>query len=152
MNQLTWPLAVLANAAAIFLTFLFSIPSIIFKTRCWHRIYTLLIIGCAILTLGAGLNIWLTNLQTRHDLHSFWGMQSAAEQSLLQNQFSCCGYFDSISPPFITDNVCMTAETAVSLGGCASAFGLYANHALAVVFAIIFGIAGEFLRSTLYFL
>lgn len=57
-------------------------------------------------------------------------------------QFNCCGYANSTSPPFVTDNTCPNPIVAASQNGCVSPFSTFANNFLDVVFTGAFGIVG----------
>ncbi|MCJ1387306.1 phospholipid scramblase 1 [Xylographa bjoerkii] len=131
------------NAGLIFLTFLVSIPGAIFaKKRILLRISSWLLIACALVSLAAGLDIWYSTLQTRSNLSVMWAMQTPTEQSLLQQQFQCCGYLgaNSTSPAFQMDTMCTSAAVATQLGGCVGPFASFANSFLDIVFTSMFGI------------
>ncbi|MCJ1293237.1 phospholipid scramblase 1 [Xylographa carneopallida] len=130
------------NAGLIFVTFLVSIPSAIFaKKRILLRICSWLLIACALVSLAAGLDIWFSTLQTRSNLGVMWDMQTPTEQSLLQQQFQCCGYLglNSSSPAFQIDNVCISVAVATQLVGCVGPFASFANSFLDIVFTSMFG-------------
>ncbi|MCJ1408286.1 phospholipid scramblase 1 [Ptychographa xylographoides] len=135
------PLTVaLVNAALIVITFLSSIPgAILAKKPIFLRITSWLTLSCALLSLGVGLDIWYSTLQTSHNLGVLWAQQSPLEQSLLQQQFQCCGYSNSTSPPFIIDNFCSSTATAAMAPGCVGPFSGFANSFLDIVFTSVFG-------------
>jgi len=93
-------------------------------------------------TLIIGLTIWFETLKTRRVLSDIWNVQPATTQSLLQQQFNCCGYANSTSPPFVTDSACPNALAAAAQVGCVTPFSKYANLFLDVVFTGAFGIVG----------
>jgi len=132
-----------ANAIIIFVTFLASLPAIIMPmTRGWLKLHGYMVVICGVFTLIIGLDIWFTTLKTRSELSTVWSTQSAADQSLLQQELSCCGYFNSTSPPFVTDSVCADALTAAQKPGCVSPFSSFANNFLDLIFTAAFGIVG----------
>ncbi|MCJ1397504.1 phospholipid scramblase 1 [Xylographa trunciseda] len=131
------------NAGLIFFTFLVSIPGAIFaKKRIFLRISSWLLLACALVSLAVGLDIWYSTLQTRSNLGVMWAMQTPVEQSLLQQQFQCCGYLglNSTAPAFQTDSVCTSVATATELVGCVGPFASFANSFLDIVFTSMFGI------------
>jgi hypothetical protein len=54
-------------------------------------------------------------------------------------QFDCCGYFNSTSPGFVQDNICMNELVAAQKDGCISRFSSFANSYLDIVFTAAFG-------------
>lgn len=135
--------ALLANAILIFVTTLFSLPALLIPTsRTWLKVHSWLVVICAVFTLILGLNEWLQTLTTRASLLTIWGEQSHTVQSLLQQKFSCCGYTNSTSPPFIQDSVCTTPAVADAHEGCVGPFALYAENFLNLVFTAAFGVVG----------
>ncbi|MCJ1444331.1 MAG: phospholipid scramblase 1 [Stictis urceolatum] len=130
----------IVNAAFIFVAFLISLPGILMsKNRTWLRIQSWALVVCGLISLILGLDIWFSTLKTRSNLAGTWGLQPAHEQSLLQQQFKCCGYLDFTSPPFVTDNTCTDDQVAALLGGCAAPFSAFANKLLDIVFTAMFG-------------
>ncbi|KAL5118978.1 hypothetical protein ACEQ8H_003107 [Pleosporales sp. CAS-2024a] len=131
------------NAIFIFVTFLLSLPALFLPTnRGWLRLQGWLVVICAIYTLSVGLAIWIETLQTRRNLSFMWGREKPMSQSLLQQKFNCCGYFNSTSPPFVTDNTCSNPLVAAQKGGCIGKFSSFANKYLNEVFTAAFGIVG----------
>lgn len=94
----------------------------------------------AIYTLGLGLRIWFSTLQSKAGLAPVWNSQIDSTQTLLQKKFNCCGYQDSAN--FITDATCSSVVRAAQLGPCQDPFSQYADQFLDVVFTAFFGIAG----------
>lgn len=126
------------NAGIMIFAFLISVPAIfrrqnmsLLQMQAW------LIIGCALFTLGIGLKIWFSTLETRVNLEPVWNRQSTFVQSVLQYKFKCCGYKDG--GPFVTDGTCHNSAEAVRLGGCTGPFSVFANKFLDVVFTTFFG-------------
>jgi len=133
--------AATVNAVIIFLTFLSSIPSFLMtKNRGFLRLHSWLLILCAIITLAIGLEIWFSTLKTRSNLNNLWALQTPQEQTLLQQEFNCCGYLNSTSPLFQVDMVCPNAAAASLKPGCVGPFSAFANSFLDVVFTAVFGI------------
>jgi len=131
------------NAIFVFVTFILSFPALFLPTnRGWLRAQGWLVVICAVFTLGLGLTIWVSTLQTRRNLGMIWGSQTPLVQSLLQQKFQCCGYADSTSPPFIQDGFCKSALVAAQKDGCIGPFSSFANSYLDQIFTAAFGIVG----------
>ncbi|KAJ9204601.1 hypothetical protein DTO166G4_7509 [Paecilomyces variotii] len=131
----------IVNAIFVFITFVMSLLGIMLPgNRFWLKCHGYFVWFCAIFTMILGLDLWFQTLQTRANLDTLWGKQTAQTQSLLQQKFDCCGYTNSTSPPFIQDSVCTTPLVAAQLGGCATAFTAFANPFLDIIFTADFGI------------
>jgi hypothetical protein len=77
------------NAIFVLVTFLLSMPALFLPTnRGWLRAQGWLVVFCAIFTLGLGLTVWASTLQTRRNLGMIWGDQTPLIQSLLQQKVS----------------------------------------------------------------
>lgn len=59
-----------------------------------------------------------------------------------EEQFDCCGYVNSTTPPFVQDSTCQNILVAAQKGGCIAKFSSYANTYLDRVFTAAFGIVG----------
>ncbi|KAH6724746.1 hypothetical protein DL95DRAFT_285055 [Leptodontidium sp. 2 PMI_412] len=101
-----------------------------------------LMVVCAFFTMVIGLDIWFETLKTRENLFVIWKKQPSTTQSLLQQEFLCCGYMNSTSPPFVVDTTCPNALVAAAQGGCVAPLAAYANNFLDVIFTGAFGIVG----------
>lgn len=131
------------NAIFIFVTFLLSLPGLFLPTnRGWLRTQGWLVVFCAIFTLGLGLAVWVETLQTRTGLSHIWAKETPLVQSLLQQKFNCCGYFNSTSPPFQQDGTCINSLVAAQKGGCIGPFSSASNRYLDLIFTAAFGIVG----------
>ncbi|KAF2689500.1 hypothetical protein K458DRAFT_413778 [Lentithecium fluviatile CBS 122367] len=131
------------NSIFIFVTFLLSLPALFLPTnRGWLRAQGWLVVFCATFTLGLGLAIWVETLQTRSNLSNIWARETPLIQSLLQQKFNCCGYFNSTAPPFVQDNLCINSLVAAQKGGCIGQFSSFANKYLDLIFTAAFGIVG----------
>jgi hypothetical protein len=147
------------NAIFVFATFVASLPALALPmNRGWLKIQGWGVVICSFFTLILGLVIWFDTLQTQKNLGVVWMKQSMEVQSLVQQrvsclkdqfsrpsnclQFHCCGYLNSMSPPFVVDATCPDATTAATLTGCAGPFAAYANAFLDLIFTAAFGIVG----------
>ncbi|KAK5329422.1 hypothetical protein LTR70_000571 [Exophiala xenobiotica] len=130
--------ASIINAGLMFLSFLISLPAIFrAKNLVLLQIHAWLIVVAALFTLGIGLDIWFSTLQTRANLEPVWMSQDTFIQSMLQFKFKCCGYNDP--DVFVKDGTCPNAAEVARHGGCIGPFGVYANKFLDMVFTTFFG-------------
>ncbi|KAF2116714.1 tetraspanin [Lophiotrema nucula] len=131
------------NSIFVFVTFLLSLPALFLPhNRGWLRAQGWLVVFCATFTLGLGLSVWVGTLQTRRGLSVIWGRESPLVQSLLQQKFNCCGYFNSTTPPFVQDSTCINSLVAAQKGGCIGQFSSFASRYLDIIFTAAFGIVG----------
>ena len=127
----------MVNSVMMFLAFAISIPALFMKTnRLLLGIHSWLVVLCALFTLGIGLEIWFSTLETRSNLEPIWNSQSSFIQSMLQFKFQCCAYRDTSL--FVQDPTCPSAAVAARLGPCMGPFSVFANHFLDVVFTTFF--------------
>ncbi|KKY14992.1 putative tetraspanin [Phaeomoniella chlamydospora] len=138
----TTPLkAGVVNAIFIFITFLVSFPGLIAtRSRVFPKIHGYMVMLSGVFTMIIGLIIWESTLRTRSNLLTLWSKQSDNIQSLLQQRFSCCGYTNFTTPPFIQDSTCTNALVAANLGGCIGPFSSFANPYMDIIFTAVFGI------------
>ncbi|KAF7913229.1 hypothetical protein EAE99_010726 [Botrytis elliptica] len=136
--------AAIGNAILIFFSFLLSIPAMLLSTtRGWLKVHGFMVVVCGLFTLVIGLDIWFGTLESKESLLDTWNAQSTTTQSLLQEQLSCCGYFNSTSaPPFVIDSTCPNAIIAATMPGCSAAFVKLDGLFLDVIFTAAFGIVG----------
>ncbi|KAM3080801.1 hypothetical protein ACMFMG_005727 [Clarireedia jacksonii] len=135
--------AAIGNAVIIFISFLISIPAMILSTtRGWLKFHGYMTVICAIFTMVIGLDIWFGTLRSKESLLNTWNAQSPTTQSLLQEELSCCGYFNSTSPGFVTDSTCPNSIIAATMPGCSAAFVKLDGNFLDVIFTAAFGIVG----------
>lgn len=77
----------LGNAGLIFLTFIASIPGLIFASgRTWLKVHSWMVLACIIVTLAIGLEIWYSTLKTRANLAVMWNADGPQIQTLLQKK------------------------------------------------------------------
>ncbi|KIX09981.1 uncharacterized protein Z518_01062 [Rhinocladiella mackenziei CBS 650.93] len=128
-----------ANSVIMFITFLLSVPAFFMKSnRTYLKLHACGVILAALLTLGIGLAIWFSTLETHKNLAPIWNKQTPQIQTMLQAKFQCCGYDNPAL--FVRDQTCTSAATAARLGPCMTPFGTYANQFLDVVFTALFGV------------
>ena len=79
--------ATIANSVVVFFTFLLSVPAMIMpSSRGWLKIHGYMTVVCAAFTMSLGLVMWFETLKTRTELFNIWTQQSAATQSLIQQE------------------------------------------------------------------
>jgi len=131
--------AAIANAVLVFITFVISLPAIIYPdNRAWLKLHAWFVVASATFTLGLGLGIWFETLRTKSNLGVVWEQQTPRVRSLLQQRFDCCGYLNSTSPPFEADSTCRTPLIAAQKQGCVGPFSNFANNYLDVIFTADF--------------
>jgi len=131
------------NSIFMFATFLISLPALALPmNRSWLKIQGWMVVGCSFFSLILGLFIWFDTLQTQKNLLGVWTEQSVDVQGLMQQRFNCCGYLNSMSPPFVVDSTCPDAKTASAMIGCVGPFSSFANAYLDLIFTAAFGIVG----------
>ncbi|KAI4229799.1 MAG: hypothetical protein L6R36_000586 [Xanthoria steineri] len=127
----------LFNAGLVFLTFIASLPGLTFTTqRTWLKVHSWMVLGCIIVTLVIGLEIWFSTLQTRANLAVMWDAEGPQMQQLLQARWQCCGYMKT---PFHTDSTCPNPLAASAKPDCVGPFSNFANGFLDLVFTAMFG-------------
>lgn len=130
--------ASMINAIVMAIGFLVSLPPIIMKRNLvFLNLHAWIVTISALFTLGIGLEIWYSTLQTRANLAPMWAAEPQNVQSLLQQKFQCCGY--DTSAVFVKDQTCPSAATAAAMGPCVTAFSTFANQFLDIVFTTFFG-------------
>lgn len=116
---------------------------------------------CGIFSLIIGLYLWILTLKTKEDFAPLYFRQSSEIQQLMQSavcyptsiplhktvltnklQFQCCGYFNSTSPAFITDDICSSPAAAALMRPCATPITSFANVLVDNIFTAVFGMVG----------
>ncbi|AEO65125.1 0d7b7104-6a15-436e-b9d0-6a9954dff562 [Thermothielavioides terrestris] len=132
----------IVNAAFIFATFLMTLPGLATSSRRWLKIAGYMAVVCAVFTMILGLYLWIFTLKTKEDFAPLFSAQSDNVKSLMQTSFSCCGYFNSSSPAFVTDSTCPSKAAAAVVRGCATPITSFANVFVDNIFTGLFGIVG----------
>lgn len=57
-------------------------------------------------------------------------------------QFQCCGFQNSTSPAFVTDQICPSPASAALVQGCASPLTSFGNEFVDNIFTGVFGMVG----------
>ncbi|KAK3363545.1 hypothetical protein B0T25DRAFT_47030 [Lasiosphaeria hispida] len=132
----------IANAALVFFTFIVTIPGIITRARAWLKLGGILATISAVFSLVIGLYLWILTLKIKGDFAPLWMSQAPVAQDLMQTTFSCCGYFNSSSPAFVTNPTCPSPAAAALMRGCATPITAFANVFLDDIFTAVFGMVG----------
>ncbi|KAK4130113.1 hypothetical protein BT67DRAFT_241353 [Trichocladium antarcticum] len=133
----------IVNAVFIFITFLITLPGLATGSRRWLKLGSYMAVVCLLLSLCIGLFVWIMTLKTREAFAPFYLAQSDEIKSLMQTTFSCCGYFNSTSPPFfVTDATCSSQGAAALMRGCVTPISSFANVFLDTIFTALFGMVG----------
>jgi hypothetical protein len=143
----------------IFLAFAITLPGIITPMRGWLKISGWFVTVCGLFTLSIGVFLWVLTLRTQDLFSDIWLSSSPEVQSLMQTsvragplplpppptdpqQFQCCGYFNSTSPAFVTNDICPSPAAAALQRGCLGPVSSFANIFLDNIFTAVFGFVG----------
>ncbi|KAH0494862.1 hypothetical protein TgHK011_008447 [Trichoderma gracile] len=132
----------IANAILVLATFLFTIPALALAKRSLLKISGYFITLCAVFTLAVGLYLWIMTLRLKETFEPFYAAQDTTVQSMMQTSFQCCGYLNSTSPAFITDEICPSPAAAALLRGCSTNVASFANAFINDLFTAVFGMVG----------
>jgi len=124
-----------------------SLPPLAMPTsRGMMHVHAWLVVIASLVLLILGLVIWTFTLQEKNNIFAAYSQQTAAQSSAisaLQEQFNCCGFFNSTSPPFVTSpNACPDAATAANRTGCIVPLQPFADLFLDRLFTTLFGFVG----------
>ncbi|KAF3768773.1 hypothetical protein M406DRAFT_249206 [Cryphonectria parasitica EP155] len=132
----------IANGVMVFVTFALTIPAIVMPTRGWLKLSSYFIVASALFSVILGLYMWILTLRTKETFSPIWDAQTSTVQDLMQTSFTCCGYFNSTSPAFVTDATCQSPAAAALMRGCAAPIASFANVFVDDIFTAVFGMAG----------
>ena len=141
-------ITVIAGVMAIPRTFLHiyspDIIALIMPTsRGWLYAHGWAVTGACVALLVVGLKIWYITLDEKNNLLAAWVTTSPNTIQALEEQFNCCGFFNSTSPPFvISPNACPTIDIAATRKGCVLSLQPYADLFLDRLFTTLFGFVG----------
>ncbi|XXH05880.1 hypothetical protein Hte_012321 [Hypoxylon texense] len=132
----------IVNAVFIFATFLATIPALATNNRSWLKLAAFMVVADAIFTLGIGVDLWVLTLKLKDEFFEIWTSQPPHVQDLMQTAFSCCGYFNSSSPAFVTDQTCPSPAAAALMRGCSTPLNSFGNTFVDNIFTAMFGMVG----------
>lgn len=113
-------------------------------TRGWLKFGGYLVVASALFSMCIGVYLWVLTLSTKADFFTIWMSQDARVQDLMQTAFSCCGYFNSTSPAFVTDATCTSPAAAALMRGCSAPISSFSNVFIDDIFTAMFGMVGMF--------
>ncbi|KAF4464286.1 Pls1 tetraspanin [Fusarium albosuccineum] len=132
----------IVNAAFILVTFAATVPGLIMPARSILKISGYMVTFCGIFTMCVGVFLWVMTLKIREQFFDIYVAQEPEIQSLIQNSFECCGYFNSSMPAFVMDTTCTSPASAALLRGCAGGISSFANLHIDNIFTVVFGLVG----------
>ncbi|KAF7322660.1 hypothetical protein HMN09_00044600 [Mycena chlorophos] len=131
---------------ALVATFLVSLGAVVQKNHVTGGFVILnyILVADAIIVLVVGSMIWFFSLRQRSEFHTRWIALPDATKQQLQDQFSCCGYFNA------TDNIviggyCQSQQFADNLNVnntdnfCVTPVTKFTDYTLENVFTTIYG-------------
>jgi hypothetical protein len=116
-------------------------------TRGWLKLGGYMITVCALFSMVIGVYLWVLTLRTKQDFFQIWIAQDARVQDMMQTAFSCCGYFNSTSPAFVTDATCTSPAAAALMRGCSAPISSFSNIFIDDIFTAVFGMVGTYSLS-----
>ncbi|KAJ7702388.1 tetraspanin Pls1 family [Mycena rosella] len=131
---------------ALAATFLVSIGAVVQRNHITVGFVILnwFLIVDAILVTVVGSMIWFFSLRQRNEFHEKWLALPPADRITLQNQFSCCGYFNGTDGAEISgfctqDVVNGLATVNVSTSFCVTPVTVFTDYTLENTFTAIYG-------------
>ncbi|KAH7118425.1 hypothetical protein EDB81DRAFT_817410 [Dactylonectria macrodidyma] len=132
----------IVNAAFILVTFAATLPGLVMPARSILKVSGYMVTLCAIFTMCVGIFLWVMTLKIREQFFDIYIAQEPEVQSLIQNTFECCGYFNSTAPAFVMDSTCTSPASGALLRGCATSIASFSNLHISNIFTVVFGIVG----------
>ncbi|KHN98821.1 Tetraspanin [Metarhizium album ARSEF 1941] len=131
-----------ANGIVTLAAFAFAMLGLITPMRFWLKFAGYLLTLCGLFTLSLGVFLWIMTLRLKDAFFPAYLSLDPAGQSLIQQSFQCCGYYNSTTPAFVTDPTCPSPAAAALLRGCGAAVSNFANSYINSIFTTLFGIVG----------
>ncbi|EWY79835.1 hypothetical protein FOYG_17012 [Fusarium oxysporum NRRL 32931] len=132
----------IVNAVFILVTFATTLPGLVMPARSILKVSGYMVTLCAIFTMCVGVFLWVMTLKIQEQFFNIYIAQEPEIQSLIQNSFECCGYFNSTTPAFVMDTTCTSPASAALLRGCAASTARFSNFHINNIFTVVFGIVG----------
>ncbi|PHH88844.1 hypothetical protein CDD83_6970 [Cordyceps sp. RAO-2017] len=132
----------IVNAGFILAASVFTLIGLASPMRAWLKASGYLVAFCGLFTLCIGVALWVSTLKIKDSFFPTYVRQDPAVQQLIQESFSCCGYFNHTTPAFVTDDVCPSPAAAALLRGCATAISSFGNIFIDNIFTAVFGMVG----------
>ncbi|KAJ7470349.1 tetraspanin Pls1 family [Mycena latifolia] len=131
---------------ALCTTFLVSIGAVVQRNHVTvgFVILNYFLIIDAIIVVVVGTMIWFFSLRQRNEFHVKWLALSDNDKITLQDEFSCCGYFNSTDSPKIGGKFCISQQFADSLPNvtssyCVTPITAFTDYTLENTFTLIYG-------------
>ncbi|KAF5017261.1 hypothetical protein F66182_10832 [Fusarium sp. NRRL 66182] len=132
----------IVNAVFVLVTFAVTLPGLVMPTRSFLKVSGYMVTVCGIFTMCVGVFLWVMTLKIRAQFFDIYIAQEPEVQSLIQNSFQCCGYFNSTAPAFVMDTTCSSPASAALLRGCAASISSFASLNIDGIFTLMFGVVG----------
>ncbi|QPH18839.1 hypothetical protein C2857_003939 [Epichloe festucae Fl1] len=132
----------IVNGAFILATFAFTLLGLMSPMRAWLKAGGYMIVICGLFTLCLGVYLWVMTLRIKDGFFATYLVLKPDVQSLIQQSFQCCGYYNATTPAFITDPACPSPAAAALVRGCGSAISSFSNLSIDNVFTTLFGMVG----------
>ncbi|KAJ4264002.1 hypothetical protein NW762_006041 [Fusarium torreyae] len=132
----------IVNAVFILVTFAATLPGLVMPARSFLKVSGYMVTLCSIFTMCVAVYLWVMTLKMRGQFFNIYIEQEPEVQSLIQNSFQCCGYYNSTTPAFVMDSTCSSPASAALLRGCATSISSFANLHIDGIFTVLFGIVG----------
>ncbi|KAG5985922.1 hypothetical protein E4U54_005742 [Claviceps lovelessii] len=139
----TFPLAAgIINGALVITTTAFVLLGLVSPVRGWLNVSGYLVSLCGLFSLCLGVYLWVMTLRLKESFLDTYLVLRPEEQSLIQQSFQCCGYYNAATPAFVTDSFCSSPAAAALMRGCGSAISNYGNQFIDYFFTALFGMVG----------
>jgi len=132
---------------ALLITFVISVGAIVQRNHVTIGLvilnYALLADALAILVIGTF--VWFYTLQERAEFHKLWIDAPRETRIFLQDQFKCCGYFNSTDAVEIGGSFCTSQDVANRLNAtvlsnfCVTPVTAFADMTLNNIFTTVYG-------------
>ncbi|TEB36005.1 tetraspanin [Coprinellus micaceus] len=134
---------------SLLVTFVISVAAIVQRNHVTMPLvllnYALVIDALGIVVIGTF--VWFYTLRERANFYELWKLLTREERISLQDQFSCCGYFNGTDFAEIGGNFCTSAEVIAALpqdaetevSYCVKYITGFADHTLNNVFTSVYG-------------
>ncbi|KJZ79393.1 hypothetical protein HIM_01544 [Hirsutella minnesotensis 3608] len=132
----------IVNAITIFAAALLVLVGLLSPMRGWLKVGGYAIALNGLFTLVLGVVLWVSTLTVKATFFPTYVNQDPSVQRLIQESFSCCGYFNHTSPAFVTDGTCPSPAAAALLRGCSTAISSFSNVFIDNIFTALFGFVG----------
>ncbi|KZZ93262.1 Tetraspanin [Moelleriella libera RCEF 2490] len=132
----------IVNGAFIMATTAFTVLGLMSPARGLLKAAGYMVTVCGLFTLCLGVYMWIMTLRLKDGFFPTYTEQDGAVQSLMQQSFQCCGYYNATTPAFITDVTCPSPAAAALFPGCGSAISSFSNIYIDTLFTALFGMVG----------